>query len=58
MNPAVIIMPVLIISPSPFLDFRPRSGRNLVTSAYVAQQKMEGKLTKLFSLVHDDDSPK
>jgi hypothetical protein len=24
----------------------------------VAQPKMEGKLTKLFSLVHGDDSPK
>jgi len=51
------ISPSSAISPSPFLIFRPRWAAP-ATQPMVAQPKMEGKLTKLFSLVHDDDSPK
>jgi hypothetical protein len=39
MNPAVIIMPVLIISPSPFLIFRPRWAAT-ATQPMVVQPKM------------------
>src|SRR4051794_32708858 len=55
-NPVAIMLPVLIISPSPFLDFRRYCAATLWPPPMLARPKIESKLTKLFSLVHGDDS--
>src|ERR1041385_2702109 len=54
-NPAAIFLSILIIKSLPSFEFSAILRRTLVTSAMVAQPKIEGKLTKLSSFVHGDD---